>query len=271
VLFITLDVSADNSDPYGCANKAISVGITNSGVMYHAGRGIDPDLLTLLSDITRCKFHLTLIARNDAFNLVEQGEIDFVPSVTREPHREAFAWFIPYYEVKFVLLSNKNRLPLITNLEQLKKIEGARIARSKGSGYGTYLNYHLTEMSSLGMLQLYPDYGKTIAALLNGEVDATLSLPLIYRLFFAEGEEPIPLSITNVSPANPVTVSLMLGKHRFSSPQAANWLRVIETLRLDGRLQTIMEHYIPEGEADAMMLGTSPVTPIEISQSAPTR
>ncbi|WP_067866282.1 substrate-binding periplasmic protein [Neptuniibacter marinus] len=254
---LTLDASADSIDPYGCKDKEISVGITKSGVMYHDGHGIDPDLLALLSDITHCQFHLIPIARNDAFNLVEQGKIDFVPSVTREPHREAFAWFIPYYQVKFLLLANTNKLPLISDLEQLKKKQNISIARSEGSGYGTYYNYHLSEMNSLGMLKLYPDYGATVAALLDGEVDAALSLPLIYRLFFAEGEEPIPLSFTDLSPANPITVSLMLGKHRFSSSHAANWLRVIETLRLDGRLQTIMEHYVSEDEANAMMLGTS--------------
>lgn len=253
-LFWTV-ISNASADQFGCDNDVISVGVTQSGVMYQDGRGIDPDLLTLLSQITHCEFQLTPIARADAFDLVKQGKIDLVPSVTREPQRESFAWFIPYYEIKFLLLTNANKLPAINNLEQLKNIENVSIARAIGSGYGTYFNYHLSEMASLGMVRFYADYGETVKALLDEEVDAVLSLPQIYRSYFAEGKEPLPINIVDVSPAAPTIVSLMLSKHRFSSSQVANWLRVIETLRLDGRLQNIMESYISSDEA-ALMLGT---------------
>ncbi|GAA0835580.1 hypothetical protein GCM10009112_27560 [Marinomonas arenicola] len=250
-------ISPASADQFGCDDGVISVGVTQSGVMYQDGRGIDPDLLRVLSKITHCEFQLIPIARADAFGLVKQGKIDLVPSVTREPLRESFAWFIPYYEIKFLLLTNANRLPAVANLEQLKNIEGASIAKALGSGYGSYFNYHLSEMAALGMVRLYADYGETVKALLNEEVDAVLSLPQIYRFFFAEGKEPFPINIIDVSPATPTTVSLMLGKHRFSSPQVANWLRVMETLRLDGRLQTIMENYVSTNEA-AAMLGADP-------------
>ncbi|MCZ2720737.1 transporter substrate-binding domain-containing protein [Marinomonas sp. 15G1-11] len=255
VLFLVCitDASATNSDQFGCNGKIITVGVTDSGVMYHDGKGIDADLIQLLGEITLCEFHLKLISRENAFHLVEQGKIDLVPSTTREPHRESFAWFIPYYEVRILLLTNENRLPVISSLEQFKKLEGVSIARATGSGYGTYFNYHLSEMESLGMVRGYPDYGKTVVALLNGEVDATLSVPLVYRLFFAKGEEPLPLRIADISPGTPTTVSLMLAKHRFSSAQTANWLRVIETLRLNGRLQTIMERYLSKDEALSML------------------
>ncbi|WP_413282616.1 substrate-binding periplasmic protein [Vibrio sp. MA40-2] len=255
VLFFTIVSKsyADNPDSYGCNESTISVGITDTGVMYHNGQGVDADLFSLLSEITDCKFNLIPIARENAFNLMEQGEIDLVPSVTREPHREAFAWFIPYYEIRFLLLENGNTLPPISHLDQLKTIEGASIARASGSGYGTYFNYHLAEMGSLGMVRLYPDYGKTIQAFLNQEVDATLSLPQIYRVFFAPGEEPFPIRIADVSPENPVAISLMLGKHQFSSAQIANWLRVIEAIRLDGRLQAILEQYVSTEEAASML------------------
>ncbi|MEL0636769.1 transporter substrate-binding domain-containing protein [Marinomonas sp. TI.3.20] len=246
-------ISPASADQFGCDSGVISVGVTQSGVMYHDGHGIDPDLLTLLSKITHCEFQLIPISRVDAFKLVERGEIDLVPSVTREPLRESFAWFIPYYEIKFLLLTNANRLPLVENLEQLKKTQGASIAKAQGSGYGTYFNYHLSEMASLGMVRRYADYGETVKALLNKEVDAILSVPQVYRFFFAEGKEPFPINIMDVSPATPTTVSLMLGKRRFSSPQVANWLRVIENLRLDGRLQSIMENYVSSDEAAAML------------------
>ncbi|MCB5162527.1 substrate-binding periplasmic protein [Marinomonas algarum] len=259
--FITLLLSvsqaaASKPDAFGCGNSAISVGITNSGVMYNKGQGIDPDLLNLLSDITGCQFTLTPIMRNEAFDLLEQGKIDWVPSVGREPSRELFAWFIPYYDIRFLLLANTDRLPVITSLQQLKSLKNVTVARAQGGGYGYYFNYYLSEMASLGMIKLYPDYEASVAALLNDEVDATLSLPQVYRSFFTQGEEPSSIRITDVSPTKPVTVSFMLAKHRFSSSQSTNWLRIIEQIRLDGRFQEIVENYVSKDEA-ASMLGNT--------------
>ncbi|REG85654.1 substrate-binding periplasmic protein [Marinomonas pollencensis] len=251
--------SAVNATPFGCEGKSIRVGITNAGVMYHNGVGIDPDLLHLLSAITHCQFQLIPIARADAFELVKQGKIDLVPSVTREPSREAYAWFIPYFEVRFVLLTNATKLPAITHIEQLKSFQNIRIGRAAGSGYGSYFNYHLSEMSSLGMVKSYSDYGESVKGLLNKEVDAVLSMPQLYRAFLAEGEAPLPLRIADISPAPAIQVSLMLGKHQFSSPQAANWLRVIEMLRLDGRLKAIMEQYVSSDEAHVMLGNAAPL------------
>lgn len=256
-LFLTasLHTYADDADRFGCKNASISVGLTNSGVMSDNGQGIDPDLLQTLSQLTHCTFKFVPITRQYAFDLMEKGIIDMVPSVTREPHREAFAWFIPYYEIKFLLLVNANKLPDITTLEQLKRIKGVTLARASGSGYGTYLNYRLSEMEAMGMVTFYSNYENTIKALLKGEVDATFAIPLLYHYFPPKEEEPFPIKLVDVSPATPTVVSLMLGKHRFSSAQVANWLRLIETLGLNGELQRIMGQHVPADVARTMLGG----------------
>lgn len=256
LVFTSSTVLADERDPLGCEDGPVAVGITNAGIMYHNGRGADPDLLMLLSDITDCAFKITPISRADAFDMVERGELDLFTSASREPHRESFAWFIPYFEINFLLLANAERLPNIMNIEELKEVDGATLARTQGGGYGSYFNYQLSEMEALGMVRFYADYAETVTALLNGEVDATLSVPQIYRLYFSEGEAPIPLRILDISPSEPLIVSLMLGKHRFTSAQATNWLRIIEVLRLDGRLQAILANYVSTDEA-ADMVGVS--------------
>ncbi|MBR7888838.1 transporter substrate-binding domain-containing protein [Marinomonas sp. A79] len=254
-LSVALHTYADETDLFGCNNTSISVGLTNSGVMNYNGQGIDPDLLQTLSELTHCTFKFVPVTRQYAFDLMEKGIIDLVPSVTREPHREAFAWFIPYYEAKFLLLTNANKLPNIKNLEQLKKIAGVKLARATGSGYGTYLNYRFSEMEALGMVTFYANYEDTIKALLKGEVNAAFINPLLYQHLPPKGEEPFPLKLLDVSPANATLVSLMLGKHRFSSAQIANWLRLIETLGLNGELQKIMEQHVSADIATSMLAG----------------
>ncbi|MCD1586687.1 transporter substrate-binding domain-containing protein [Halomonas sp. IOP_14] len=227
--------------------------MTNAGIMYHNGQGADQDLFALLSDITHCTFITVPIARNDAFDMVERGEIDLFTSAHREPHRESFAWFIPYFEINFLLLVNADRLPNVADMEEFKLAGDATIARTTGGGYSSYFNYQLSELESLGRVQFYDDYAETVTALLNGQVDATLSVPQIYRLFFSKGEAPIPIRILDVSPAPPTTVSLMLGKQRFSASHAANWLRIIEELHLNGQLESLLARYVSTNEAAAMV------------------
>lgn len=248
---------ARDTGPFGCDDGDITVGVTDLGIVNNHGAGFDADLLQLLSEMTGCELNVTPVAREQVFELVEQGKIDFVPSVARQPQRESYAWFIPYYEVRFLLLTNAKTLPPITELDQLKNIPGVRIAKAIGSGYGPYFNYHLSDMESLGVIRSYSNYGQTVVALLNGEVDATLSVPLIYRNILAQHQAAFPLRISDVSPESPTAVALMLGKHRFSSAQAANWLRMIETVRLNGRFKAILENYVTQEEANSMLSGVS--------------
>lgn len=254
VLIVVSAVPSQAVDLYGCDGGPIRVGITNAGVMYHDGRGADVDVFEWFTDETGCVFDLIPVSRSNVFNMVQRGEIDVVPSSGRISARERYAWFVPYAFVHFVVLANAERVPEILDFSELDDIDGLTVGRAQGAGYDRFFDFRFDDLQSKGRIKIYDSYDAAVVGLMDGEIDATVSVPAIYRMHISDMEQDQRFRILDLSPSDPLPVSILFSKGRFSAAHTANWLRLMERLQLSGKFLEILERYLPPEEAAAMVL-----------------
>ena len=254
VLMTVPIISASAFEQYGCDGVPVRVGVTDAGVMYRNGRGVDVDVFDWFADETGCVFDLIPVSRSEVFNMVQRGEIDIVPSSARIAARERYAWFVPYANVHFVVLANAARVPEILDFDEFDDIDGLMVGRAKGAGYDRFFDFRFDDLQAKGRLRFYDSYDSSVEALINGEIDATVSVPAIYRMHVSDMDQDRRFRILDLSPSAPVQVSILFAKARFSAAHTANWLRLMERMQLSGKFLALLERYLPPEEAAAMAL-----------------
>lgn len=241
------------ADTYGCEAGPVRVGLAQIGVLNQDGVGADNELLSVMAEITGCALQIEHVRRSDGIARVKDGTLDMTTAASRQPEQEQFAWFVPYLAVRFVVLANRDTVPEVWRFEDLEAIEGIRFGRAKAARHGPYYDRHLDDLEAAGRTAQYPSFDSAIRGLLRGEVDATISVPMIFRQHLTPSDTKNTLRILYLSPAGPVFTNLMFGKHRFTAAQAANWHRLIEDLQVSGDHARILSRFMTEEEAESMV------------------
>lgn len=224
---------------YGC-NRPIRVGVEEFGAMYHAGAGVDADLLKELSRRSGCRFEIKNLLRVDLWPAMASGEIDMATSSISTRERAKIARFVTYFGFKNMMVMPTKEVGTTFSLAALVAKPTWRLGLVRGFRYGNYYDYNLKMLLGDNRIVDFQTHEQLFAALRRGNVEAILA-PSVHFYFYLTADEQKRFTLINASPAPPTPSGLAFARTQFSAAQVDNWLRLIESMRLDKTLHRLAE------------------------------
>ncbi|WP_374651400.1 substrate-binding periplasmic protein [Dongia sp.] len=241
----------DSALKYGC-DRPLRVGIVEFGPMYFAEEGVDVDIIHEMSRRSGCQFEIASMLRIDLWPAIEAGDIDLATNSISTPQRTKLARFVTYFGFKNMMVVPSGRADAINSLPALTAEPDWRLGLVRGFRYGNYDDYHLKQLLGEARILEFPTHAELFDALRIGEVQAVLTPSVNYYFFLNEGERQ-HFVLVDASPAPPTPSGLALSRKKFSAPQVDNWLRLIESMRLDRTLHRYVERHISKSAAAGMI------------------
>ncbi len=224
---------------YGC-NRPIRVGVEEFGAMYHAGAGVDADLLKELSQRSGCNFEIKNLLRVDLWPAMAAGEIDMATSSISTHERAKIARFVTYFAFKNMMVVPTKEVGTTFSLAALAAKPNWRLGLVRGFHYGNYYDYNLKMLLGDDRIVEFETHEQLFGALRKGSVEAILA-PSVHYFFYLSAEEQKRFTLINASPAPPAPNGLAFARTQFNAAQVDNWLRLIESMRLDKTLHRLLE------------------------------
>jgi len=238
-----------------CADNAWTAGLYEHGVLFFNGRsGIDQDIVDELRKRTHCKIYTSLMPRARIWHDLEQGDLDLSVSGMATPERREFAWFIPYMQMKSVVLLAPT-VPLSVKqagdfLQRPDLIFGA----VRSFKHGQFNESFIEQLTTLNRMQYYPDSRTLFKALKQQRVQAIFAQAPVYRHLIPELGLSPKLRILDWAPQEPgIEHGLVLAKSSFTKQQVQEWRQLMQDIQQDGTLLNIFNTYLPEAEATALL------------------
>lgn len=237
---------------YGC-DRPINFAFYEFGALYHAGIGIDADLIAELERRTGCAFATKLMPRAQIWKDLEAGTLDGTNSGIRTEARRNFAYFIPYLGWKNILVTRLDVAADVPTIDDIIADDSLKIGVVKGFIHGPFYDFRLKLADGAGRVMRYPDQDSIYRALLAGEVQVIISPAINYNFYLPRPEDQARFVLLDVSPAPPIPHNLIFSTKRFTDAQINSWTRLFEVLRLDGTLLRIYQAHLPTSVASAIL------------------
>jgi len=238
-------------DRYGC-EQPISVAYTRNVVFFHDDVGIDPDLIAELGKRTGCQFETSVRPRDEIWNMLENGDLQMGTSGVATPQRRTYTYLLPYLYVRNKLIV-RDDLGEMNSLEAFHDMPGARIGVIAGYRHGAFIDGMLRILRAEGRVVEYKDDATRFSALLNGDVEAVIGHEMNLSGSVADRRQRERFRVVDVMPGPATPHNLMLSRKRFTPAQGAEWMRLLETLWLDGTLARIMRKNAPPQVAEGLL------------------
>ncbi|MBM7060366.1 transporter substrate-binding domain-containing protein [Pseudomonas sp. UL073] len=236
---------------YGC-DRPIRLALYENRVFYHDAQGIDPDLVAELRRRSGCAFEVSVMPRSDIWRALQAGTLDMATSGIATPERERFAYFVPYLYLRNKLIVPASLAPQLVSMSDFVQMPGARLGIIASYRHGPFMDSSVRILRLAGRVSEYPDEATRFRALASGEVSALIGHDLNLDGAVPAAER-LNYRLVDVAPGPAIPHGLVLARAHFSAPQAAQWLRLIEAMRLDGRLAGIMRANAPQPAADELL------------------
>ncbi|MBI2256705.1 MAG: transporter substrate-binding domain-containing protein [Proteobacteria bacterium] len=241
----------DIARDYGC-DRPLHAGVIEFGFMYHAGEGVDIDLLNELAKRTGCQFEIKVATRAELWPAVEAGEIDFATNSISTPDRTKLARFVTYFGFKNMMVMPSDQVGTTFSLAALVERPDWRIGLVHGFRYGNYYDYNLKSLAGDNRVVFYRTQEDLFNGLKAGEVEAILA-PSIHYFFYLAAAEREHFTLVNASPAPATPSGLAFSRTKFSAAQVDNWMRVLESMRLDRTLHRLIGRHMSTVAVNAMI------------------
>lgn len=239
-----------------CADKAFTAGLYEHGVLFFDGRsGIDQDIINEIRKRTGCKIYTSLMPRARIWHDLEQGDLDLSVSGMATPERQGFAWFIPYMQMKSVVLLAPTVPLSVKQADDFLQRPDLTFGAVRSFKHGQFNESFIEQLATLNRMQYYPDSRTLFKALKQQRVHAIFAQAPVYRHLIPELQFSSKLRILDWAPQEPgIEHGLVLAKSSFTKQQAQEWHRLIEDIKQDGTLLAIFKTYLPVDEALALMV-----------------
>lgn len=228
---------------YGCL-KPIRLALSSNAIVYRDGKGFDPDMIAELQRRTGCVFESVLMSRAAAWEGLADGSLDMVTNGVPNEQRRQQAFFIPTLFYRNKLIVTAALAPQITNFSDFQKIPGGQFGTVRGYWNGPYFEGTVRMLYSQGRVHEYPDDSARFAALRSGEVSALIAHDINLNQMLP-AEERLNYRVLDLNPGPSLAVGLLLSRHTYTAPQASEWLRLLEAMRLDGSLAALVRTHMP--------------------------
>ncbi|WP_448679512.1 substrate-binding periplasmic protein [Pseudomonas nicosulfuronedens] len=238
-------------DRYGC-EQPITVAYTRNVVFFHDDVGIDPDLIAELGKRTGCRFETSIRPRDEIWSQLESGGLQMGTSGVATPQRRTYTYLLPYLYMRNKLIV-RDDLGETNSLEAFHDMPGARIGVIAGYRHGAFIDGMLRILRAEGRVVEYKDDTTRFSALLNGDVEGVIGHEMNLEGAVSDRRQRERFHVVDVMPGPATPHNLMLSRKRFTPAQSAEWLRVMETLWLDGTLARIMRNNAPPPLAEGLL------------------
>ncbi|MBB2496529.1 substrate-binding periplasmic protein [Aquipseudomonas ullengensis] len=229
---------------YGCA-KPIRLAWFQNSIVYRDGKGFDPDLVAELQRRSGCVFDTQQVPRSEVWSGLAEGWLDMLPSGVPNLERRRYSFFIPSVYFRNKLIVRADLAAQVTTFSDFQKIPDARLGSVRGYWNGPYYEAGVRALYGAGRVREYVDDAERYAALRRGEVNGLISHDINLQQQLP-AEEQLNYRVLDLSPGPSLAVGLMLSRRTFSAAQAAEWMRLVEGMRLDGRLAEMIRANMPE-------------------------
>lgn len=252
MLLSTARFAAADPVEYGC-DRPIHLAFYEFGALYHAGAGIDRDVVDELAKRTGCMFQTETKPRAEIWKGLEAGAIDMTNSGIRTEARRRFAYFIPYLGWKNAVVTTAAIASATQSFDDIVANPQWRIGVVKGYVHGPYFDFRLKIATARGGVVECPDQDSVYRALKSGEVQAAISPAVNYGFYLptAEDRQKFVMLADTPSPVNPH--NMIFATARFTPSQINAWTRLFEAMRLDGTLIGIYRAHLPARVATAIL------------------
>ncbi|MCG8911387.1 transporter substrate-binding domain-containing protein [Pseudomonas sp. DP-17] len=246
-----LCAAAMAEDRYGC-EQPITVAYTRNVVFFHDDVGIDPDLIAELGKRTGCQFETSIRARDEIWSQLQSGGLQMGTSGVATPQRRTYTYLLPYLYLRNKLIV-RDDLGETDSLEAFHDMPGARIGVIAGYRHGAFIDGMLRILRAEGRVVEYTDDATRFSALLNGDVEGVIGHEMNLEGAVSDRRQRQRFHVVDVTPGPATPHNLMLSRKRFTPAQSAEWLRLMETLWLDGTLARIMRKNAPPPVAEGLL------------------
>lgn len=239
-----------------CSNKAWTAGLYEHGVLFFDGRsGIDKDIIDEIRQRTGCKIYSSLMPRARIWHDLEQADLDLSVSGVSTAERNSFAWFIPYLQMKNMVLLSPEVPASVKQPDEFLQRADLRFGAVRSFKHGLFHDAFLQQLSAQNRVLYYTDSHTLFKALKQNRVQAIFAQAPVYRRLLPQLHFTIQPRMQDWAPEEQgVPHGLVLAKASFTQPEVEQWRLLMEELKRDGTLLKIYSEYLPAQEAEALML-----------------
>lgn len=228
---------------YGC-ERPIRVAMQENVIVYREGKGFEPDFIAELQQRSGCTFDIRLVPRSATWKGLADGSLDMVATGVPTAQRRQLAYFVPSLFYRNKLIVSVVLAPRIVSFTDFQSIPGAQLGALRGLWNGPYYEGTLRMLKGQGRVREYDSDAERFAALRSGEVSAVIAHDMNLSLMLS-AEEQLRFRVLDLNPGPSLPVGMLLSRRSFDSAQAAAWLRLAESMRLDGGLARLIRQNMP--------------------------
>lgn len=228
---------------YGC-ERPIRVAMQENVIAYRDGKGFEPDFIAELQKRSGCTFEARLIPRSAAWEGLADGSLDMVATGVPTVQRRQLAYFVPSLFYRNKLIVSVALAPRIVSFTDFQNIPDVHLGALRGLWNGPYYEGTLRMLKGMGRVHEYSSDAERFAALRSGEVSAVIAHDMNLNLMLPL-EEQLRYRVLDLNPGPSLPVGMLLSRRSFDGAQAAAWLRLAETMRLDGGLARLIRKNMP--------------------------
>jgi polar amino acid transport system substrate-binding protein len=238
-----------------CAGSPWTAGLFEHGVLFFDGRsGIDKDLMDEIQQRTGCKIFSHLMPRARIWHDLEHGNLDISVTGIETAERRKFAWFIPYMQMKNIVLLSPDVPVSVQHSEEFLQRSDLIFGAVRSFRHGEFHDNFLQLLAAQNRVLYYTDSVTLFKALKQNRVQAIFAQAPVYRRLLSELNFNFTPKMLDWAPQEQgIPHGLVLAKASFTQPDVEHWRVLMEELRRDGTLLKIYSTYLPEQEAAALL------------------
>ncbi len=243
VLMVGVLETARAGSLYGC-DRPIRLAWLANAIVYRDGKGLDPDLIAELQKRSGCVFEGRQMTRDAAWQGFADGSLDMATNGIPSPEQRQQTFFIPMFFYRSKLIVPTAIALGIDSFADFISIPDAQFGMLRGQRHGAYFDGSIHMLRVQKRVREYGNDVERFAALQRGEISGLLAHDINLSLMLPEREQR-KFRVLDVNPGPSLSVGLLLSRGTFNPAQVAEWLRLLEAMRVDGTLTGLVETNIP--------------------------
>lgn len=237
-----------------CPPRPIVVGLYEYGLFYHAGRGIDKDVVAELGKRSGCAFEPRVMARRLIWQGLQDGSVDMTLSAAATPERLAFAWAEPYIWVQNKVVLHKDVSPRIRSTADFLASPNLRLGVGRGFAPSAPYADFVAQLRNLGRVEDIDDADRMFAMFKAGRFQAVLGSQLVYGGYLKDELITRQVRVEDWSQGKGrVAAHILLSKKSFKADDAQRWGELVKDALADGTMLQLVSRYVARDDAAKML------------------
>ncbi|MBF0181543.1 MAG: transporter substrate-binding domain-containing protein [Magnetococcales bacterium] len=245
------------ADPLECGKQPISLAIFKYGFALFdkdgQEQGFFKDLASELQRRSGCRFVPVVVAIARMWEDLANQQVDMLIAGRQSEERDRFAWFIPYLHTKDYALVHALVAQQVRSAEDFFNHKELRFGLLRERLHNQTQRAWVNRLADEGRVEESVNADILMEKLLKRRIDGFFMMPVVYRKIIQDLKVTNDIVVQDWFPDDPgYAAHLILAKARFSRAQVAQWDKLMQEMRQDGTLSTLLARYVPEEEAQWM-------------------